>query len=569
MRSLSNLRQSAAEILAMVVIDLFPGTLFVGGYANEFGFYADFVSNQPIDDQALGFIDTRMRGLIKENKEVRHHNMMRENAAALLDHRQQPFRADNALDAPENIVTMIQIDQFQDYCSFIPISNTQEIAAFKLLKVEQVTKTFSEQDEIQVIRIHGTVFPNPQNLKKYLKGYEAGKKRDHRILCKEMELCTQLDQMNTSVWAWFSKGVTLRELLKGLWCQELKTQGFQFLISPVLVNKALLDKLRFKTDTFPSTAVNINGLEHIMLTDLGPAHAQIYLQKEKKYNDLPIRYAECASLPSARKSGDLWGMFDAEIATIDQAHIFCTLEQVEEEIISSLQFIDKIIKIFSFECHWSLKGRGQKFAGTPKGWKRGIDALASAFEKCGIAFEQDSDEIAYEGPTAEMTLVDSLGREWAGPRVSIDLNVPESYNLRYEGTDGARHQAVMIKRSLFGSIERFIAILVEHYAGRFPLWLAPEQVRLLVVGEHVRPYGERLFQEIENAGIRATLDQRPGPLGARIHEAERERVPYLIVVGEREEKKQLITVRSGSYEKGQSEVTIEAFLNEIRQEVTR
>ncbi len=569
--SLSNLRQSAAEILACAVVDLFPGAYLVNSTATEFGFYYDFIAEQPIDEHALVYLEEKMRALIKQDLEVRSVEMMRENAASFFEHKKQPFVAQRVLNAAENIVTLFQIGEFNDYCPYPHIHQTHEIGAIKLLKIEKAIYYLPEEGGIEVTRIHGTAQRDSYALKKLIKALDAGKKKDHRLIGKELDLYSIQEHVNPVACCWSPQGALLREALLDWWRKEHRQLKFLPLATPPLVQDDLMQQggayEGLLESEYPPIS-EIEGVDYVVPTRLSPTHAMIFRSKSRHYSDLPIRYAECSYVMNTDPKKHLWGMHAAQFVYADQANVFCAPEHVENELISSLQFIDKIIKMFNFEYHWYLKGQDTKFAGSQKRWEKCLSCFADAFEKCGLSYTFDETEGMYSGPTAEARLVDAYGREWKGPSIGFDFSSPDRFDLSYQGVNGESPRPVMLVRALFGSLERFIAILIEHHAGQLPVWIAPEQVRVIAVKTENNAEANRVFEALVAKNYRATCDERDVSLGAKIHAAESEHIPYIVIVGEKEEKQNLITVRFSVRGATQGLMTPEAFIEQLQQEVS-
>lgn len=569
MVSLTQLRQSAAELLAFAVIELFPGVILVDSHVTEFGFYYDFIAEQPIDANAIHLIEEKMRGLGKENRQVRILEMMRENAMMLFEHHGQPVKAQLVGQAHDNIVSILQIDQFYDYCPTSFGESTYEVSAFKILKIERTKRYLSEEDEIDVVRIRGTAFFEKEDLKKYVKSLQLAKKVDHRSLGKEMRLFEQGEEISSAAWTLMSNGTILRKILYDFWVEIHRTQQVNFLTTSNLIKKSLIKASGFYDDV---TNVNMGtylfeGKDHAIPFSLAPSHAVCFQKKQPSYRELPMCFAECANICLPDTEGKLWGLLNNTLVYADSAHLFCDPKEVQRELISSLQFIDKFIKIFGFEYHWYLCGRSRKFSGTPHRSKQNREVFVKAFEAAEMVFTE-GDEFSFAGPYAEALLVDSLGREWKGPRLSLDFNIPERFGLRYQGASGEIHTPMMLVRTLFRSFERFIAILIEHFAGHFPVWLAPEQVRVISVLEKNAAYADGICKAIEECGYRATIDRRNEQLGSKIHSAESEKVPYLLIVGDKEEIQGLITVRScRPGMTGVQTTTMDRFLAQLREEV--
>lgn len=566
----SILRQSAAALLAYAVTELFPEVILVEGRVTEFGLYYDFIADQPIDSNAIPLIEEKVRGLVKENLTVHALDMMRENAAQLFEHKNQSVKAQFVLEARENIVQILRIEKFYDYCPPPYIVETGEINAFKILKIEPVKQYFAALgDDVNVIRIRAVAFPEKDRLKKHVKSVQQAKKVDHRRLGKEMNLFSPYEEASGCSWFWLPNGVAFQEVLLSLWQKMHKKQRFHFLKSPIFIKESLIKKsglFDFTPEIINAPFTELDGLSYVVPPCLTPSHARMFQANLHSYKELPIRYAECAVVSSIGKDGSLWGLLNNRLTLSDFAHIFCSPVQLETELISSLQFIDKFIKMFDFEYHWNLGGRGQKFAGTLNQWKKAHDSFVNAFEKCGFTYSYHENESKFSGPFAEALLIDSIGREWKGPRISVDFNTPERFGLRYQGPDDEMHAPIMLVRSLFGSVERFTAVLVEHFAGQFPFWLAPEQVRVIPVLEKNVSYADEVCKAFDECGYRTSVDYRLEQLGSKIHSAENEMVPYLIIVGDKEEKDKLITVRSRGQKVVKTAVALEDFLALLRSE---
>ena len=484
MSSLPVLRQSAAELLAMVVTDLFPGALIAQSVATEFGFFCDIIATQPVDDYALPLLEEKMRGFAKQNLEVKTLDMMREVAANFLEHKGQPIRADAVRSSKENIVSLIQIGDFSDYCQLPYIAETQEVESFKIFKVEPAVCFIPEEGMVNVKRIHGTVATDKQSLKKLVKALQAGRKSDHTNLPRGRELFSFQEEVSSLSCVWESKGAEIKRILTSWWENEHKGQQFRLVSTPSLVKESLTKKAGVYDGHFADTnppVFEINDTSYVIAPTVAPAHMVLFQEEPRSSKEMPIRIGECAPLVSLEKESHLWGAFDSTLVSADFAHIFCAPEHLEEEFISSLQFIDKFIKMFGFEYYWYFKGCGEKFAGTVNRWEKATNSLDLAFQNCGFTYVSDPQETAFAGPVVEARLIDSCGREWKGPTVGLDFNSPDRMALRYHGTDGKTHVPLLIVRSLFGSFERFVALLLENGSGKLPVWLAPEQVRVLPV----------------------------------------------------------------------------------------
>jgi threonyl-tRNA synthetase len=440
------LRQSAAELLALSVIDLFPGALLVEAIATEQGFYCDILAKQPIDDNAVPLIEEKMRAFAKQNLEVRTLEMMRENGADYLEHHGQPIRAEAAREAKENIISIVQIGSFCDYCLPPYVSGTKELEFFKILTVEKIE---------DIKRIHGIVSHDKAGLKKSVKAWQAGKKADHT----KYHFFSLQSEVSEIAWSWNDRGAQLKDCMVHWWKKEHLQQKFMLLSTPSLIKESLSKK--WGMGQVPPIT-EIEGTPYVIAPSATPAHLAFFQQKPRSFNEMPIRYAELAPLIFQEKTSSLWGLFDSHLVSADYAHMFCTPEQLPGELISSLQFIDKIIKMFGFEYCWHLKGKRQK--------EKAEKYFISAFEKTGFVYTH-IEETSFAGWVAETRLIDRFGREWKGPYVALDLHAPDRFGLRYKGPDEKLHVPLMLARSVFGSLERFAALLLEHTSGQMPSWL--------------------------------------------------------------------------------------------------
>lgn len=465
------LRRSAAELLAMVLVDLFPGAVLAESTTTEFGFFCDVIATQPIDDYALPLIEEKMRGFAKQNLEVRALDMMREVAVNFLEHKKQPLRADAVRQAHENIVSLIQIGEFCDYCSQPYISGTKDVEHFKILKIDEVVRFIPEEGQVAVKRIFGTVSTDKQSLKGLIKAIQAGKKVDHTKLPKEMKFFSQNSDISDLAWVWESKGIKIKRALTDWWEKEHQEQRFRLVSTPPFMKKSLADKAGLFGDSSHAPVFEIDGEFYLIPPTVAPSHIVLFQEKNYKLSELPIRIAELSPSILPLENQNLWGVFNSRVVSADFAHIFCAPEHLTEEIISSLQFIDKIIKMFGFEYYWCIKGRAQKFAGTTNRWDKAMASMESAFQHCSFDYQNNAEETAYAGPVAIAKLIDSSGREWEGPNVGLDFNLPAKFSLQYQNADGKKHVPLMIFRSVFGSLERFIALMLENKSGSLPAWL--------------------------------------------------------------------------------------------------
>ena len=556
--SLKALRLSTAELLACSLCDLFPGTLLIGSVVTDIGFHYDCILKNPIDHSALPLIEERMRTLVRQDIPVKTLDMMRQNAVTFLAHQGQKLKANIASIMPNNVIQLIQIGNFVDICLPPYMTSTSEIASFRLQSIETLDVSIKKNDGV-VTRIHGTAFPDNASLKQFIKRAEEAKKRDHKLIGKEMGLYSFHHE--TEFCLWNPKGTILRELLKDWWNKILDNQEFALVTTMPMVPSAIVKTQ--KNDL--SCHSEIENDDYLACSDPTPLHALMFATEQPTESELPIRYRAMAPITRNLSNEEVCGLLQSRNCERDYAQTFCSPGQVAEELISSLQFIDKIIKIFGFEHQWYFHTHRAPQVNKVN-WTSAVELLETAMKACGIGYILDKDKETRYGPRVEIGLTDAYGRTWAGPHVLIDVMHPELYELHYRKSDESKQRPVLISRSNFGSIDRFIAVLIEHYAGILPLWFTPEQVRIIPVGPKQAVYAESLRTAIKEKGFRVGIDNRLDALGERVRKAELARVPYIVVVGENEVKKQLITVRSGSKAAVRNGVALGSFLEQLQEE---
>lgn len=557
-QNLLSLRRCAAVLLAYAVKELFPGVQLVEGDTTDYGFYYDFIFEQRLPDQAFPLIEVKIKALIKEGLEIRSLSIMRENAGALLLHTEQPFLAERAIQEELNIISLLQIGEVYDICPPLPFKTTAELGCIKLLEVTQeLSDSLEEQDVIEVIRIQGTAFTDPSDLKKMVKAFNQLKKRDHRYLGPQLGLFAFLEETGSVNCFWYPKGEVIKRVLKELWEGECQRQHASFVSTPLVVKSSFLKTPHL----FPPFSIKE---EEYVLSQSRLSHHLLLFNQLSKQHEPPIRFAEVTCEYREWKKTQLWGLFRSNSWTSDTLSVFCKQEGILKEIISSLHFFLKIVKIFNFEGQWYLVASKQK-GSYKKREERAIQWFAEALQQCELPYliEETQDPKGWQDPCLEMRFTDCLGREWRGPHLEIPVHSLVHLSP-FQGKEGSQAPVILIK-SLFDSWDRFIALLIEQCEGIFPLWLAPEQIRVLAIGEQNLAYASHVFKECEEQGFRVQLDSRSEKLGIKIHEAEREKIPYLIIVGEKERNKQLVTIRSSQQREGEQTISLNEFLKNVQQ----
>jgi threonyl-tRNA synthetase len=565
--SLTSLRQTAAELLAASVIEIFPDTQLVGGTSHELGFSYDFVFKQPIGSDTIPIIEEKMRFIASEERAVSTQEMVPKNAAAYFRHHSQYLKAEIVEDSIEPLIEIFKMGQFFDDCPGPHVRSSREAGFFKLQEIYTLEEILPI-GKLEITRISGVAHSDKASLKKALKSSVSASKRDHRRIAKDLSLFTTEEEAGAGLWFWQPKGAYTRQSLVDWWQTEQKKMLFEPVYTPGIVRSSFLKKSGYfhlpdnGRVAFPS--LHLDGQEYLPTPSHAPLHALVFRSGLHSYRELPIRYSECGPLYYQEQNSHLWGMFKARENCVDTASIFCAPSQVLEELISSLQFIVKSVKMHGFGCKLCLRTRGRRFAGTVADWNKYSKILSEAAESCGIDVEREKD--GFNGPSLQAYMIDSLGREWKGPRIRVDLNHPERFGLRYQGADDKMHTPVMITRTLFGSLENFVALLIEHYEGCLPLWLAPEQVRIIAITDRYLDYARSIKQKCCENGLRASIDLRSDKLGGKVRNAQCERIPYTIVVGDIEERKELITVRPWNQKEIQK-VNLDRLINHLNSEI--
>lgn len=559
-KSLRTLRILSAELLAYAMCRLFPKMKLIAGSATDTGSYYDFAADIPITDSLCQLLEEEMRGLIKADTEVRHLEMMRENAAAFFEHRSQPLVAAQAASAPRNTVSLIQIDDFFDLAPSLPTTTTLEGGAIKILEIEKVDVSVAQVGSVQAWRIHMTAQTDNQKLKQFLKKWQQAKKIDHRLLGSEMTLFESPDDQACIDWLWHPKGTMLRETLMSWWQNELSTIGFQNVASPPFAQTALLKLAKNKTSTeHYSSSLLLEETPYTLAPPPARAHARLFAAKQRFAEELPIRYAEWNYTLNTCTNGQIYGLLRSRISSCHYGHIFCLSDQLQEELISSLHFISKTVTIMGFEHYWQMKPYARSATGDSAD-----KAMAAALSACGIEYRL-CDKRNPEGPVAELIVTDHLGREWQGPWVAIDVALAAQWQLRYNERRSNKAPS-LIALSLCGNLERTIALLLELHAGSLPLWLAPEQVRLIAIAPENRAAAGDMLAKLHQEGFRAALDKNEEPLAARVHVAEIARVPYILMIGDKEQQTGNVAVRSGKQSRNKFQINFAAFLQQLHEE---
>ena len=542
---LETIRHSAAHLMAAAVKKLYPETKFDIGPATENGFYYDFDMEHRLTVEDLAQIEKAMKKMLGGKVKFERFETTREEAKELLA--DQPFKLERLADIEEGSkITFYTIGDFADLCRGPHVEHTGQIGAFKLMNVAG-SYFRGDENNLMLQRIYGVAFPDKAELNAYLRMLEEAKKRDHRKLGKELELFSFSENVGPGLVLWHPKGAFIRNAFETYWREKHYSNGYDLLYTPH-IGQSILWKtsghLDFYRDAMYSS-MEIDEVDYYVKPMNCPFHIEVYKSKLRSYRELPCRWAELGTVYRYEKSGALYGLLRVRGFTQDDAHIICTPEQIEDEIARVLEFSLSIWKDFGFtEIKPYLATRPAKAVGDPARWEQALNALSNAVKKAGLECEVDNGGGAFYGPKIDLKVKDAIGREWQTTTIQFDFNLPERFDLTYIGEDGKKHQPYMVHRALFGSLERFFGILIEQYAGAFPMWLAPVQAKVLPITEKQHEYAGKVVEELNANGFRVELDDRAESLGARIKDARNQRTNYIIVIGEREAENGEVGVRS-------------------------
>ena len=542
---LETIRHSAAHLMAAAVKKLYPDTKFDIGPATENGFYYDFDMEHRLTVEDLAQIEKAMKKMLGGKVKFERFETTRDEAKKLLEG--QPFKLERLADIPEGEpISFYRSGDFVDLCRGPHVKSSAEIGAVKLLSVAGSYFRGDEKNKM-LQRIYGTAFATQEELKAHLARIEEAAKRDHRKLGTELDLFGFSEQVGPGLVLWHPKGALIRHLVETAWKEEHYKNGYQLLYTPHIGQSILWETsghLDFYHDGMYSP-MQIDEKDYYAKPMNCPFHIEIYRSKLRSYRELPLRWAELGTVYRYEKSGSLHGLMRVRGFTQDDAHIICTPESIEDEIAEVLRFSLSINRMFGFtDIKPYLATRPAKAVGEPERWAKAIDSLEKAVAKAGLECEVDEGGGAFYGPKIDLKIKDAIGREWQTTTIQFDFNLPERFDMTYIGADGQKHRPYMVHRALLGSLERFFGILVEHYAGAFPLWLAPEQGRILPVSEKQTAQAFALRDEFRKQGFRVEVDDQSAGLGAKIREARSARLPYIFVLGEKEAGEGTLAVRS-------------------------
>jgi len=563
---LVRLRHSTAHVLAQAVQSLYPGTQLAIGPAIENGFYYDLDRDERFTEEDLARIESKMKEIIQEGQEFTREEISKKEAYDFFKKRGEPYKCQILDDIPDPKVSLYRNGPFVDLCRGNHVKNTKEIGAVKLLSVAGAYWRGDERNKM-LQRIYGTAFFTAAELEKYLKQLEEAKRRDHRKLGKELGLFSFHPEA-AGIPFYHPKGALLYETLIDYWRREHAQEGYQEIRTPTILREELWKKSGHyehyhKNMFFSKTEEGMMAVKPMNC----PGSTLIYSSELRSYRDLPIRLSELGLVHRYERSGVLHGLFRVKAFTIDDAHIFCREDQIKSEVTRVIALILRVYKTFGFEeVKMNLSTRPQDSMGSEKLWTQATESLKQALEENKITYQVQPGGGAFYGPKIDFEVTDSIGRQWQCGTIQLDFQMPERFGLGYVASDGKEKRPVMVHRAVFGSVERFLGILIEHYGGAFPTWLAPVQVRLATISEKQEPLAKKFHEDLIQEKIRAELDIRPEKIGYKIREAELQKIPYVLVIGAKEVQNNQVSVR-GRGKKDQGEKSLADFVKMLHREI--
>jgi len=563
------LRHSASHLMAAAVKQLFPDVQVTIGPAIETGFYYDFDRAEPFVPEDLEKIEARMKEIVKADHHFIRREMSSEQAIDFFRERGEDYKVELIQDLQVSTVSLYETGDFVDLCTGPHLPSTRYIKTFKLLSVAGAYWRGDERRQM-LQRIYGTAFPSRAELDEFLRLQEEARRRDHRRLGKELDLFTIQEDAGPGLIFWHPRGAMVRHLIEAFWKEEHLARGYQLVNSPHIARAHLWEisgHLDFYRDNMYG-AMDVEGQQYILKPMNCPFHIMIYKNHRHSYRELPIRLAELGTVYRYERSGVLHGMLRVRGFTQDDAHIFCTPEQLKIEMSDTVELARFMMETFGFhEYEVMLATRPEKFAGSLEDWERAEAVTREVLEDKRIPFQEDPGGAVFYGPKIDIKVKDALGRLWQGPTIQFDFNLPSRFGVIYVGPDGKEHPAFMVHRAVLGSMERFMGCLTEHYAGAFPLWLAPIQVRLLPITDADQAYAGDVESALRAKGIRVEIDARNEKTGYKIREAQLAKIPFMLILGSREKESQAVAVRSR--EKGDlGTMPLEEFIDDLCRSIT-
>lgn len=559
---------TASHIMAQAVKRLYPDVKLTIGPAIENGFYYDFDAGEPLTPETLEKIEAEMKQIVKEALPLERFELSPNEAVKLMEAKNEPYKVELIGEhaGKGEPISFYRQGEFTELCAGPHLPDTGRVKAFKLTSCTGAYWRGDAKNQM-LQRIYGTAFPKQAALDEYLARMEEAKKRDHRKLGKELELFTIMEE-GPGFPFFLPKGMVLKNLLIDYWREIHREAGYQEISTPMILSRSLWERsghwAHYKENMYTTV---IDEEDYAIKPMNCPGGMLVYKTKPRSYRDLPLRVGELGLVHRHELSGALHGLMRVRCFTQDDAHIFMTPDQIKEEIKGVVALIDKVYGTFGFPYKIELSTMPEDHMGELADWERATDALRGAITELGYAYEVNEGDGAFYGPKLDFHLQDCLGRTWQCGTIQLDFQLPERFELEYTGADGQKHRPIMIHRVVFGSIERFIGILIEHFAGAFPLWLAPEQVRILPISERHHEKARKIYQQLFNAGMRVEIDERSEKIGYKIREAQLQKIPYMLIIGDKEAESGTVSVRRRG-EGDLGAVKTEAFLATALAEIT-
>lgn len=561
-------RHSASHVMAQAVKELFPEAKLGIGPAIEDGFYYDFDVPKPFTPDDLERIEERMRQIIKADYPFKRREVTKDEAIRLFEEMGEIYKVELLNEMEDEIVSLYEHDKFVDLCRGPHLPSTGKLKVVKLLSAAGAYWRGDESRKM-LQRIYGTAYERKSDLDAHLRRIEEAERRDHRRLGRQLDLFSFHEVAGAGLVYWHPKGAMIRKIIEDFWRDQHIKGGYEFVYTPH-IGRSWLWKTSGHLDFFSEnmySPMDVDGQDYYLKPMNCPFHIMIYKTRIRSYRDLPLRWAELGTVYRYERGGVLHGLMRVRGFTQDDAHIFCTPEQIEEEILRVLRFSLEMLRSFGFDqFEVYLSTKPEKAVGEPERWEQAQNSLRNALEAEGLSFEVDEGGGAFYGPKIDIKIKDAIGRSWQCSTIQFDFNLPERFDLSYVGEDGREHRPYMVHRALLGSLERFFGVLIEHYAGAFPIWLAPVQVRVMNITRDQEDYALQITRRLKEAGLRADNDIRGEKLGYKVREAQLEKIPYMLIVGAREKDSGTVAVRTRRGE-DLGGMKVEDFIRKIKEEI--
>ncbi|OUQ17861.1 threonine--tRNA ligase [Lachnoclostridium sp. An14] len=564
---LSTLRHTASHVMAQAIKRLYPNTKLAIGPSISDGFYYDVDPENPLTADDMAKIEGEMKKIVKEALPIERFTLPREEAIALMKEKDEPYKVELIEDLPEGEeISFYRQGEFTDLCAGPHLMNTKDLGkAYKLMNLAGAYWRGSEKNKM-LTRVYATAFAKKADLEAYITMMEEAKKRDHRKIGKELGLF-MMHEAGPGFPFFLPKGMVLKNTLLDYWREIHRKAGYVEISTPIILNRSLWETSghwdHYKENMYTTV---IDGEDYAIKPMNCPGGVLVYASEPRSYRDLPLRMGELGLVHRHEKSGQLHGLMRVRCFTQDDAHIFMTPEQIKDEIKGVANLIDQVYSLFGFKYHVELSTRPEDSMGSDEDWEMATDGLRSALDELGLPYVVNEGDGAFYGPKIDFHLEDCIGRTWQCGTIQLDFQLPQRFELEYTGADGEKHRPIMIHRVAFGSIERFIGILIEHFAGAFPTWLAPVQVKVLPISDKHMAYAEEVTKTLFDAGIRAEVDTRSEKIGYKIREAQMMKIPYMLVVGQKEEEEKTVSVRS-RFAGDEGSLELAAFIAKLQEEI--